>query len=368
MSGNSSSNPLQLPNSLDLPPHLSAHKYFLVCTLTVAAWDTLVLSPRTWRLFKTQGWPVLKILFHFMRLFMPIEFTIVAVAFFDTKWSQASCQKFYLFEPICTAILLACASVVHVIRIHAIYEKSRPVLFGMGGLLALQIVVTAVCCGFYRSVPLLEEQGCIAGPKANWVGIYWLAPTLLYTASFALALNRSFDSLKSKPMGLWKLMLRDGLNLYGAIWIVNMVNMLFWFIMKPTDDRDPVKTIVTSMAAVLTTSMTLRIILSIRGGLAQGGTFATSNNSSSVPSSRTAHVISTRSGMNTNLTNISTHPPHATYNLEDIRSKGEGDWNSSDVVSDNKNSSLGGDSEIRDPANGVKITMDREVVYDQYRR
>lgn len=58
-------------------------------------------------------------------------------------------------------------------------------------------------------------------------------------------------------------MLRDGLNLYGvcfsphfiihqltlfshqAIWLVNMVNMMFWFIMKSTGEDDPVKTIVT---------------------------------------------------------------------------------------------------------------------------
>jgi len=107
-----------LPPSLKLPPHLSAHKYFLVCTLTVAAWDTLVLSPRTWRLMKSPGWPALKILFYFLRVFMPIEFTIVgalanylnpqcgdlntslAVAFFDTKWSQAvSCSFNYYCRP-----------------------------------------------------------------------------------------------------------------------------------------------------------------------------------------------------------------------------------------------------------------------------
>ena len=97
-----------LPDSLNLPSHLSAHKYFFVCTLTVAAWDTLVLSPRAWRLFRTKEWPVLKIFFHILRFYMPIEFTIVGeyllficptgclrlsallgVAFFDTKWSQA---------------------------------------------------------------------------------------------------------------------------------------------------------------------------------------------------------------------------------------------------------------------------------------
>lgn len=140
------STPFDLPNSLNLPPHLSAQKYFFVCTLTVAAWDTLVLSPRTWRLLKTPGWPALKVLFHFLRIFMPVEFVVVgenvvwslsssavvtllvaAVAFFDTKWPQSvskhigllilysrphfqTCQKFYLFEPICTAILLAATS------------------------------------------------------------------------------------------------------------------------------------------------------------------------------------------------------------------------------------------------------------------
>lgn len=78
MSSNSSAPAtLPLPPYLDLPPHLSAHKYFFVCTLTVAAWDTLVLSPRTWRLFRTKEWPLLKLAFYFLRLLMPIEFIIV---------------------------------------------------------------------------------------------------------------------------------------------------------------------------------------------------------------------------------------------------------------------------------------------------
>jgi len=139
----------------------------------------------------------------------------------------------------------------------------------------------AACCAFYRVIPLLEGQGCIAGPQANWVGIYWAAPTLLYSLTFGLALRRSIQSLEVKPLSPWKLMLRDGLNLYGAIWLVNMVNMLFWFIIQPTDDKDSIKTTVTSMAAVLTTTMTLRIILSVRGSLAQGGVYAGSTVNSS---------------------------------------------------------------------------------------
>lgn len=298
---------------------------------------------------------------------MPIEFTIVGVAFFDTKFTQAQCQKFYLFEPICTAILLALCSAVHVIRIHAIYERNRSVLAGMGALLAIQIVVTAICCGFYRSVPLDVGQGCIAGPKANWVGIYWLSATLLYTASFALAVARSVGSLKVKPLSPWKLMLRDGLNLYGAIWIVNMVNMLFWFIIKPTGTNDPIRTIVTSMAAVLTTSMTLRIILGVRGSLIDGGSFAGSHSTATGSSSRggTTHVISSRSTPAANQTfQIGSRAVGQTYTIDELHGasgKGE-EW--TDPVMDGKSSvhdTKEGVFPIESPPQGVKITIDREV-------
>jgi hypothetical protein len=280
-----------LPNYLNLSPHLSAQKYFLVCTLTVAAWDTLVLTPRSIKLMGNGGWPALKVMFHFLRVFMPLEFIIVAVAFFDTNWSLEQCQQFYLFEPICTAVLLAVTSAIHVIRIQGIHDKSRTVLTGMGGLFAVQVLVTGIACGFFQSVPLLQGQGCIAGPKYNWVGIYWVAPTLLYTVSFVLAVVRSVQSLQAKQLSPWKLMLRDGLNLYGAIWAINMINVLFWFIATPTDNSDPIKTIITSMTAVLTTSMSLRIILLVKGPLNQGGSFQGSVSTSS----RTTHVISTNS-------------------------------------------------------------------------
>lgn len=296
---------------------------------------------------------------------MPAEFIVVAVAFFDTKWSQERCQHFFLFEPICTAILLAAASAVHVIRITAIYDKHRGVLGAMGALFAAQVVVTAVACGFYRSVPLKEGQGCIAGPKHNWVGIYWVAPTLLYTVSFVLALIRSVRSLEAKPLSPWKLMLRDGLNLYGAIWLVNMVNMLFWFIITPTGPEDPIKTIVTSMAAVLTTSMTLRIILSVRGKLDYGGSFALSNASGS-HASRSVHAISARSGVQT------THSvPAQNIDLSDMRTKPETDWppKPEQEWSDNKSSVNDGETKpvVLDPSGnpGVKITIDREVDYDK---
>jgi len=359
-----------LPNSLKLSPHLSAHKYFFVCALTVAAWDTLVLSPRTWKLLRSKEWPPLKMIYHFIRIFMPIEFIIVAVEFFDTDWTQETCQKSYLFEPIATAILLAFCSAAHVIRVYAIYEKNRGVLALMGGLLALQVVTTGITCGFYRSVPLLDGQGCIAGPKHKWVGVYWVATCLLYSASFALAVSRSLKSLQVKPLSMWKLMLRDGLNLYGAIWVVNMVNMLFWFIMKPDDNADSITTIVTSMAAVLTTTMTMRIILSVRGSLVSGGSFAgtSSGSHSGTTASRNTHGIRTNPTTTANsVLNINSHP-NQTYTINEISKgvKGDDAWMGNDGKSvDSKGEHMFPEHAVEAPNSGldVKITVDTETDY-----
>jgi len=286
---------------------------------------------------------------------MPVEFTILAVAFFDTRWSPEDCRKFYLFEPICTAFLLGAVSAVHVIRITAIYDKNRTILISLSALFAFQIVVTAICCAFYRSVPLLDGQGCIAGPKSNWVGIYWVAPTLLYTVTLILAVLRSYKSLEIRPLGLWKLMLRDGLNLYAAVWLVNMVNMFFWFIMTPTGPDDPIKTIVTSMAAVLSTSMTLRIVLTVRGSLAEGGSFLghSSASTSLTNSSRTAHALTSNHSVGV-VTNLSRIPP--TYTIDNMRSKVEQEW------TDSKVAVLPLETQAS-TKEGVKISIDREIDY-----
>ena len=108
---------------------------------------------------------------------------------------------------------------------------------------ALLLVYCNYFLFIYLAVPLLDGQGCIAGPKQSWVGIYWVAPTLLYSLSvsirmlsfhvipfysiflmqFGLAVMRSVESLQARPLSVWKLMLRDGLNLYGVSYFTNVI-------------------------------------------------------------------------------------------------------------------------------------------------
>lgn len=159
-----------------------------------------------------------------------------------------------------------------------------------------------------------------------------------------------------------------------------MVNMIFWFVATPSDFRDTIKTIVTSMAAVLTTTMTLRIILSVRGSLAQGGSFAGSSTAAASAGSRgTTHVISTRATnpgaagqpgvLNINSQIDSTGPQ--TYTLGEMggdKPRGT-EWGGDDKssVGEGKEGIIPSDEHVNvvDPraqgGYGVKITIDREV-------
>lgn len=287
-------------------------------------------------------------------------------------------MRFWPYEPICTAILLFAASTVHVIRVTAIYGHETRIRSLLLALLFVQGVVTAICCGFYRSVHLLDGQGCIAGPLNNqsWVGIYWLAPTILYATTFSLALMRSLRTLESKPLTPWRLMLRDHLNLYGAVLIVNLANVLFYFIMTPTDYTDPIKTIVTSMAGVLTATMSMRIILGVKGSLENGGSFSASGSGGS--SGASASLSGTGVG-------VARGRGAPTYTIGDIQTKSigavrgakeEGTWDvdKNSVEAPGRDAKVmlpivGEDESDKTPSKvGVQITVDQQVEYDELPR
>lgn len=58
-----------------------------------------------------------------------------------------------------------------------------------------------------------------------------------------------------------------------TIFGINFINLIYFFVTKPKNDADPLRIIVSSLATVLTTTMTMRIILLVRGSLAAGGSF-----------------------------------------------------------------------------------------------
>ena len=133
-----------------------------------------------------------------------------------------------------------------------------------------------------------------------------------------------------------------------------------------------------SMAAVITTTMTLRIILSVRGPLHDGGSFAGVWSSNTVAQSATRGIASARAPTNApSILQITSHTHTApTYTIDGIGQKTEHGWDGTErkteVLSLPENDHKTYASPMNDSEYeagfakapglpGVTITVDREV-------
>ncbi len=126
------------------------------------------------------------------------------------------------------------------------------------------------------------------------------------------------------------------------------------------------------MAAVITTTMTLRIILSVRGSLFYGGSFAGVWPSSTGTHTASRGIASPRIPTNTPSVLQITSNAHSapTYTIDGIRPKAERGWDGteakSDILAENDHKPLDGPTYDADYSKapglqGVKITVDREI-------
>jgi hypothetical protein len=127
------------------------------------------------------------------------------------------------------------------------------------------------------------------------------------------------------------------------------------------------------MAAVITTTMTLRIILSVRGSLVYGGSFAGVWPSSTGTHTVSRGIASARAPPNASVLQIASNTHSApTYTIDGIRQKTERGWDGTegknDILAVSENDHKPRDSPAYDAdyskapgLQGVKITVDREV-------
>ena|SRR5882762_8021857 len=125
------------------------------------------------------------------------------------------------------------------------------------------------------------------------------------------------------------------------------------------------------MAAVITTTMTLRIILSVRGTLYSGGTFAGAISSGS--SNSNSHVIGSLRPIGSSVHQMASQLRSAqTYTIDGLNPKSQGTWDNKSSVQDiaeaKEATTLDEDQRLstRDPVSapglGVRVTVNREVV------
>ncbi|KAI0305352.1 hypothetical protein B0F90DRAFT_1703754 [Multifurca ochricompacta] len=280
------------PAQLENLKQIQIGKYFFLGAYTMLLYDHILTLPEevqtVWKKKKT--FPLY--LFVVVRYYAPLAVTVVAFGFFSTTMTRSRCAHWMLFLPLgITMPLTLFPGILMLIRVYALYNRNRVILYGLSASLLLQTVAGlwqyTVSGGVPAPLPLdnYEYHFCIYLPPRrighlSTMYVFW---ELGYDSIiFLLTVARTFyvhwrhqgvTSTGAKH-GLIGNLVRDGAFYFGCIFSMN----LMWVIMimhAPTGLR----AIASIPSSCVNTVMVCRITLNLRTTVYGPTTFERTHNS-----------------------------------------------------------------------------------------
>ncbi|EIN08642.1 hypothetical protein PUNSTDRAFT_135020 [Punctularia strigosozonata HHB-11173 SS5] len=223
------------------------------------------------------------LLFLINRYFAPMEMIVLTVAF-QSNWPMELYARFCvndsrvtreqdmqqlpeyanvrnLFCRTSQQVLIEEYPVIMIIRVYALFGKSRPVLVGLILVFLAQVAVQArvLVTGVALKVPILA--GCILVGRTQLFTGLWIAPLVTDGCIFFLTLWRSriyFNRAARMPM--LQLFLRDGVAYFFVIFGSNLLNVIMFLAVS----AEPLRPFFAPEAQAITSIMVSRIVLNIR--------------------------------------------------------------------------------------------------------
>ncbi|KAH9962150.1 hypothetical protein BC827DRAFT_230058 [Russula dissimulans] len=280
------------PLLLDLK-HIQIGKYFFLGAYTMLLYDHLLTLPQEiqtiWKKKKT--FPLY--VFILVRYYALLAMSIVAFAYFSTEMTRSRCSHWMLFLPLGITIPFTLfPGILMLIRVYALYNRNRIILYGLSSSLLLQTIAGlweyTVRGGTPAPLPLdnYEYHFCIYLPpkKIGHFSIMYVSWELGYdTLVFSLTIARTVyvywrhqgvTSTTSRKPSLINNLVLDGAFYFGCIFSMNLI----WVVMilhAPTGLR----AIAAIPSACVNTIMVCRITLNLRASVYGPTQFERTNNS-----------------------------------------------------------------------------------------
>ncbi|KAI0313587.1 hypothetical protein OF83DRAFT_1038587, partial [Amylostereum chailletii] len=247
-------------------------QYFFLGAYTMLLYDHLATFPdeiqAVWKKKKTR----VLYLFLFVRYYALCAVTVCAFGFFSTLMNRERCARWMLFLPLGTVMpLTLIPGTLMLIRLYALYNRNRILLYALGALLGTQTAVGlwqfTLAGGTPAPLPLDNYQFhfCIYLPpkRIGRLSTMFVFMELGYdTLVFLLTMARTtYVYWEHHKRGLHpgssllSNLIRDGALYFGAIFSMNLTWVLM-IMYAPTNLR--------AIASIVTTTVICRITLNLR--------------------------------------------------------------------------------------------------------
>lgn len=203
------------------------------------------------------------LLFALNRYLSPLGY-IVIIASFHMNWPVSTCERYVLYPEALKVVTTFVIGLIFVLRVYAIYGKSKLVGCVGGALLAaeLGVKIWAFLDGGRLHLPE-GLHGCIlVGKHPTRLAFTWIAELVFDTIIFSMTLYRTvayYRGQHDRPQSLLKLIMRDGVTYFAVIFIVNAITVSV-FIWAPSN----IKAINASFSTLITSLMVSRLILNLK--------------------------------------------------------------------------------------------------------
>ncbi|KAI0094105.1 hypothetical protein BDY19DRAFT_989608 [Irpex rosettiformis] len=210
------------------------------------------------------------VLWFMNRYITPLAYIIITVSFHDPNWGPEACERYVRFPEIIKIFTATAVGIIFILRLYAIWGRSRIILVCFSVLLALEIAVKiwSFTGGIRLHLPSAEEGliGCIltGNPASNRVMFTWVAELAFDSAVFFTMLYKTILLFNRMPRStrassILQVLLRDGVVYFAVIFVSNLVTVLIYVLAIPD-----LKVINASFSTLITTLMVSRLMLNLR--------------------------------------------------------------------------------------------------------
>ncbi|KAH6884370.1 hypothetical protein BKA70DRAFT_1468675 [Coprinopsis sp. MPI-PUGE-AT-0042] len=248
--------------------HLLIAKYIQVAGISMLIFDHMLTFntevEKVWKKPPSLG----NILFFINRYGTPLQYAAIINAFHDPSWTRerisVRCEKYSVFEG---ASSVAMVGVIMIIRVYALYHRSKYVLGVLLSLWTIQLVLSAIGLSTGHPISLPPGLvGCIHTGTHKLFPSLWVTPLVTDSVVFFLTMWRGRQYLfnfHGSPTN--HVFVRDGAVYFLIIFLSNLANTLIFFVTTRAD----LKPIAASFNQLLTSTIISRLYLNLRSAGAQ---------------------------------------------------------------------------------------------------
>jgi len=238
-----------------------------VMTCTIFIWDYILTFRMEVELVWKSKWTFMKGLYFFQR-YLPFIDTVFLLLYSQTAegLTKTTCRNLFYLCGTLTMVGLAASEMILTLRTWAVWNRNQhlsitlPILYVLAwgsGFVLIGMFLNSIV---FSDAPYPRFQGCFVTYSNNDIIFIWVVIIIWDTLILALMLVPAIRSYRSGGnSALAKSVYCDGINYYLFLFTLSFINILVIKVLPPE-----YRTVITSLARMVHSMLTSRVILHIR--------------------------------------------------------------------------------------------------------